>query len=222
MNEEYIERIITSPLFLKLKNVVENNSFHNHETVFIHLIKTKDIAKRELTGDFIINPEAKKLFLRFINEDFHGMKRADIMVLIALLHDIGKILKVRQGNNTETIMVTDSSGITSVPGHEYWGSTIVEIMLKDLNMKPEIITYIANVVRLHDSFGGPYWASKKDWPLELTLNDVKSRAEGFYKETLFNIYCDCFNAEPFEPDKKMIIKVFNEPKLYLEREYVIT
>lgn len=222
MTQEYIKKIIDNPLFLKLEEVVESNPYHDHEAVFDHLIKTKDIAKRQITGDFITNPEAKKLFLRFINEDFQGMRRTDIIILIALLHDIGKILKVKEGDSAETIMVTDSSGITSAPGHEYWGSTIVAKILQDLSIKPEIITYIANVIRLHDSFGGPYWASKKDWPWDLILNDIKSRAEGFYKETLFNIYCDCFNAKPFESDKKMIIKVFNEPNLYIEREYVIT
>ncbi len=120
-----IEKIILDPLFLKLKDVIENNPSHNHERVCDHLIKTRDIAQREISGEFIISPEAKKLFLEFVNEDLYGMKRADIMILIALLHDVGKILSVKEGDNLHPILVTNSSGITFLPGHEYWGSTIV-------------------------------------------------------------------------------------------------
>lgn len=217
-----IDKIIQNPLFLRLKEVMENNSYHDHETVYDHLIKTKNIAIKEIAGDFITNQEAKALFLKSINEDFHGMKRADIMILIALLHDIGKILTVREDENLRSIVVTDSSGITSIPGHEYWGSTIVAEMLKGLNLDPEVITYIGNVIRLHAIFSEVYFDVRKDWPMESLLNDVKSQGEGFYKEAMFNQYCDCFTAKPFEYGKGILIKLFNEPGLYLKREYVLS
>lgn len=220
--DNIIESIINDPLFLRLKEVVENNGYHDHEAVHDHLIKTKDIAKRAISGDLITNPEAKKLFLQFINEDFQGMRRADIMILIALLHDIGKILTVKEGDNTEAIMVTDSSGITSIPGHEYWGSTIVGMILQGLSLEAEVIAYIANVVRLHDTFGEVYFSVRKELSMESLLNDTKSRAEGLYKEAMFNQYCDCFSAKPFKYGKEMIIKLFNEPELYQKREYVIS
>lgn len=216
-----ILKVISSPIFLKLKNVVENNGYHDHEPVYDHLIKTKNIALKEIKGDFITSPEAKKLFLEFVNEDFQGMKRTDIMILIALLHDIGKILYVKEDHHSRSIVVTDSSGITSIPGHEYWGSTIVAEMLQGLTLNPEVITYIANIVGLHDTFGEVYFNIRKDWPIETLLNDVKSRAEGLYKEAMFNQYCDCFTAQPFEYGKEMLIKLFNELSLYINREYVI-
>lgn len=219
--EDLIEKIIQNPLFLKLKEVVENNGYHDNEPVYSHLIKTKDIALKEIKGNFITNIEAKKLFLEFVNEDSQGMKRADILILIALLHDIGKILAVKEGNNVSSIVVTNLSGITSIPGHEYWGSKIVGDVLQGLTLESEVVSYIANVVRLHDTFSEVYFNIRKDWPMETLLNDAKSRAEGLYKEALFNIYCDCFTAKPFEYGKEMIIKLFNEPALYIKRGYVI-
>lgn len=222
MIEEYIKKIISSLLFLRLKDVVENNGYHDHEVVYDHLIKTKDIAQREIKGDFIANPEAKKLFLKFVNEDFYILKRVDIMILIALLHDIGKILTVYEGDTEHPLLATNSSGITFCPGHEFWGSTIIGEILNDLALPEEVINYIATIIKLHDTFSDSYWKDRKEWLLEQILNDVKSRAGGFYKEALFNIYCDCFNAKPFEYGKSMIIKIFNEPSLYIKREYVIT
>src|SRR3989338_5747003 len=137
-----IEKIIRNPLFLRAKNVVENNAWNDHEDVYSHSVKTKDIARREISGDFITNPQAKKLFQQFTNEDFNGMKRADIMILIALTHDIGKILYVKEGSSVRSIEVTDKEGITSPPGHEYWGTTIVSKVLEYLSLNDAVVSYI--------------------------------------------------------------------------------
>lgn len=201
-----IEKIIQTPLFLGLKKVVENNSYHNHESVYDHLIKTKDIALKEIKAGFITNPEAKTAFLQFINEDFNGMKKADLMILITLLHDVGKKLSVKE---------TDAKGITSCPEHEYLGSTIVGQFLEELSLDPKIVKYISNVVRLHNAFQGPYLPSKEDWKVKDIVEDMKSKAEGFYIEAMFNNYCDVFTAAPFQPFKDIVIKIFNEPSLYV-------
>lgn len=216
-----IEKIIQNPLFLRLKDVVENNPWHELEDAYSHSVKTKDIALKEINGNFITSPEAKKLFQQFISEDFHGMRRADIMILIALIHDIGKILFVKEGSNIRSIEVTDAKGITSLPGHEYWGSTIVSKVLEDLSLDDEIVSYITNGVKVHDGFQGDYLLSRKDWPMEKLINDVKSRAEGLYIESMFNNFCDVFTAAPFQPYKDLVIRIFNNPSLYERREYVI-
>lgn len=221
MLDQLIEKIIQNPLFLRLKDVVENNSYHDHEDVYSHAIKTKDVALKEIKADFIANPEARKSFTDFTDEDFHGMKRADVMILIALLHDIGKILHVKEVDKTRPLMVTDENGITLCPGHEFWGSTIVGRVLQDLSLPKEIVNYISQVVKLHDTFNPGYWIDRKDWSMDSLVNDIKSRAEGLYKEALFNIYCDCFTVKPFQNAKEIIVKIFNDPNLYKERHYVI-
>lgn len=222
MQSGLIEKIIQNPLFLRLKNVVENNAYHDHEDTYSHCIKTKDIALREINGDFITNPGAKQSFLQFVNEDFYGFKRSDVMILAALVHDIGKMLSVKEDGQNRSLQATNSSGISSFPGHEYWGSTIAGELLKDLSLPKEIVKYMANIIKSHDTFSTPYFAGKADWPMETVINDVKSRAEGLYKEAMFNQYCDCFTAVPYQEAKKMIIQLFNEPELYKGREYVIT
>lgn len=150
-----VKKIIQNPLFLRLKDIVENNTYHDYEDAYSHSIKTKDIALKQITGDFISNPKAKEKFVIFTNENIHDIKRADAMILVVLLHDIGKILYVKDGDTTYPLLVVNSAGLTTCPGHEYWGSTIVTEILKDL-----------------------------------ALN-------------------------------KMIVKIFNEPKLYEKRQYII-
>ena len=100
MIDELIEKIVSGPYFLKLKSVVENNAYHNHETVYDHLLKTMNTAKEEIKGDFISNPEAKKLFGEFIREQVGNIERSNLMILTALLHDIGKMLQVEENGQT--------------------------------------------------------------------------------------------------------------------------
>lgn len=222
MDKQIITKIIQNPLFLRLKNIVENNDWHDHEDMYSHSVKTKDIAQREISGDFITNPEAKKLFQQFVNEDCHGIRRRELMLLIALVHDIGKILSIKEGNKIRPLEVTNSEGITSPPGHEYWGSTIVNKVLEELPLNNEVISYISRGVKVHDAFQGDYLPSRKQWPLDTLINDVKSRAEGLYIESMFNNFCDVFTAPPFQQYKELVIKIFDEPALYERREYVIT
>lgn len=220
--ENYISKIIQNPRFLRLKNIVENGPYHDHEDVFSHSVKAKDTALKAINADFITNTEAKKKFIEFVNDDYHGYKRGDIMVLTVLLHDIGKMLNIKENGSLRPLFSVDSEGKTSCPGHEYWGSTIVSQVTADLSLPPEVISLIASIIKLHDNFGADYFEGRKEWTMEKLLNDIKSRAEGFYKEALFNIYCDCSMAVPFQYSKEMIIKIFNEPALYERREYVLT
>lgn len=43
--DELIKQIINTSLFLQLKNVIENNTYHDHEKTYDHLIKTFETAK---------------------------------------------------------------------------------------------------------------------------------------------------------------------------------
>lgn len=219
--EEIINKIIQGSLFLRLKDIVENNAWHDHETVFEHLIKTKDTAKEKITGEFVTNPEAEKLFLEFVGVDFDGLKKADLMVIAALLHDVGKILYLKEGDNQKSIVKTDSDGVTTIPGHEYWGSTIVDKLLEELSLTDKQMRYISGIIRLHDTFQGPYFPSKENWEYERILDDIKCRAEGLYIESMFNNYCDVYNAVSFQPYKELIIRIFSDPYFYTKREYYI-
>lgn len=204
MIDKLINQIIQNPLFLKLKNVVEVNPYHNHEDAYSHSIKVKDAALEEIKADFITNPEAKNKFIQFINETIEGFSKKDLIVLVALLHDIGKPLSFQ----------TNPDKTTSCPQHEYLGSTIVGQVVKDLSLPQSVVQYMSNIIKFHGTFGGDYFSQKNNLNWDLLINDIKSQAHGLYKETLFNVYCDCFNAQPFQEDKEKIVKIFNDPNLY--------
>lgn len=213
--------IIQKPLFLKFKDIEENNTYHDHEKTYDHLIKSFETAKEQISGNFITNQKAKKHFLEFVNKPFENLTNGDVMILTALLHDIGKILHYKDGENEYSLRHENKDGFVQNPGHEYWGSTIVGDFVKDTGLSQKVVEKIIRCIRLHDAFGAHYFEPKLNWKIEDLVDDIKARAEGLYLEELFNVYCDCFTAKPFEKSKEKIIEVFNQPSLYLERIYFI-
>jgi hypothetical protein len=218
--EDAIGKIIKNPYFIKQKQVLENNPYHLNESVYDHAIKTKNIALKEVSGEFIIDDKARLLFRQFTKEDFYGVLKKDILVMTALLHDIGKIFSYKEEGETSPI-ISRINQTTFLSGHEYLGSLIVDKVISELDISAEVVGQIANLVRLHDTFTAHYFSEKKHWEIEQLVSDVKSQAEGYFVEVLFNRYCDCYDAGPFLESKKTIEGIFNQPALYSKREYFV-
>jgi hypothetical protein len=92
---EYLDIL---PEFYQLKTVVENNPWHDHQTVFDHVIKVyMELEKLLVKVD--MSPERKRL-----------------LRIATLLHDIAK----------PDTLVTDKAGMARCPGHELMGASRVK------------------------------------------------------------------------------------------------
>jgi hypothetical protein len=213
--------IISHPLFQKLKTVEEHfPGYHDHESVYDHLLKTAKIATEQLDGHFITNASAKEKFLELVNQEIHGTDLKTIMVLTALTHDVGKLLVYTEGNQTKPLRIEKSDGITSMPGHPFWGGRIVvPEILKEIELSVSAKQMIADVVKVHNAYEEPYFTNRKEWAIEELISDIKSGATGYYEEALFNLYCDCYTAPAFVFAKGQIEKVFNDESFYDKRMY---
>ncbi len=218
--EDSLSKITKHPIFIKQKEIIEKNSYHDNQSVYDHALQTADIAKREISGNFILNPEAKNQFNNFLESNLLGIKKKDSLVIAALIHDIGKVYSFKENGKVYPLLST-LNGATNIPGHEYLGSKLTPQLLSLLDLPREVVEEISNIVRLHDTFNAQYFANKADWNLDEIVNDVKAKAEGFYLEVLFIRYCDCYEAKPFQDAKKAIEKIFNNPLLYTKREYLV-
>lgn len=218
---EIKEQIITHPLFQKLKDVRENNPWHHNEVVYDHALKTFTVAQTSITAPFITDQEAKKGFETFIQTRIGELTRGEVMQLIALLHDIGKSLSYQDNGKTSYIVMIKPDGMTQCPGHDYWGSILLPEILRDL-LPNQTIAYMAHIISIHDTFPDTYFAQRKDWPIELVVDDAKARGEGKYIECLFNIHCDNYHATVSTDARKRIEEVFNQLALYTERIYKIS
>ncbi len=218
--QKAVDTIISSKNFLKLKNVTEDSAYHDHEPVFDHLLKTYEIAKREIKGDFITNPKAKEKFNTYINKEIGGIKKRDLMIILALIHDIGKMLIFEDYGEKASINSIISDGTTRAYGHEYWGSLIVKEVLKDLSLPREVLDDLTNGVRLHGVFNDT-WQQNRQLNTNELMDLVKRYAENIHIDEVFNAYCDCFSAPPFQEAKPLIIELFNNPNFYSQLKYSI-
>lgn len=209
--DDITAEITSHRLFQKTKNVVENiTGAHDHEPVYDHLIKTASIARKEREGKFITNAHAKELFLTFMHEEIDGTKRADIAVLTAMLHDTGKILFYRENGKTYPMNLHRANDQTSCPGHEYWGAMlVVPEILKPISLSDKVKKDISYTIRLHDALMHAYFQPRMSWSTEDVIQDIKSKAEGKYKEVLFNIYCDLYTAPSFAFAKPRVEEIFS-------------
>jgi hypothetical protein len=199
--EKTVQQIKTNSNFLKLRNVIENNPYHDHESVYDHLVKTYEIASREINVDFITDPQAKEKFNQYVNEEVDQAKKKHLMLILALIHDIGKTVKF------ETL----PDGTTNAKGHEYAGSLIVSDFVEGFS--ENMIRYLANGVRLHGLFNDCWNKNRNASALDL-LKIVKSQSEGMTVEAIFNSYCDCFTATPFQPVIPLIHEILSLPQTY--------
>lgn len=216
-----VKTILSHPSFMKLQAVVENNSYHEHESVYDHLLKTFTLAKEKATGNFIKNTAAQKAFQTFTEKTTDGVTKKDMLILTALLHDIGKCLSYTDNNKTYDITLTLPDGTTRCPGHEYQGSLLIPTILEKITLPQSVLSSIENVIRLHDTFNEDYFRAKQQWHIQDLVTDAKTRAETFYLEALFNMYCDCYTAKPFQFAIPFIEKLFHEPSFYTPRKYFV-
>jgi hypothetical protein len=207
-----IEEIKNNENFLKLKNVIENNSYHSNEPVYEHLLKTLATAENEIAGDFITEPTAKQRYEEFLNQDVNGVRRRDLLLVFSLIHDIGKMTIFEEDGEVRPINQIQPDGTTLAPYHEYFGSLLVRDVVGNL-FSDENVEYLAKCVRLHGTFNG-VWSANKDAGPEELLEKVKRSSEGVHVEQILNGYFDCFSAEPFQPAIPKIHEILNMPETY--------
>ena len=208
LNEE-VEKIKKNKNFKLLEKVIEENLFHKKETTHYHCIRTYEIARKNIDGNFITNKAAKGEYDKYVNQIIDGVRKKDLMQIAALIHDIGKIIKFK---GYKEINTTLADGSTLAPEHGYWGSLIVGETLKDTNLTKAQVEYIANIVNVHND-AWEVWLDN-DLSLEERLWRFKLSLHNLHIEVFFNIYCDLYYASAFKRNLKYPIELLNMTEAY--------
>lgn len=219
--EEVTQKLLAHPYFEKTKHIKELGPGHPENSVFLHLTQTADVIKQRLNGEFIQNPDARKLFLDFVNRNIEGNLYKDIAIVTGFIHDIGKILSYREEENIFPINQlkpgTDSSQSID---HGYYGSLIVDKLLHDSGITGKIINDITDVIRLH-LIPFDYYAKVANLPIRAIIDDLKPRMQGKHIAVCLNALGDIDNNSPLAPCKELLYKMFEEPHFYSTREYFV-
>ncbi|MBP9716811.1 MAG: HD domain-containing protein [Candidatus Levybacteria bacterium] len=195
------------------KKVIENNENHKNDPINEHLNRTFEKAKEFSDGNLITNLQAKIEFKKILNNEISGIKKSDLLVITALLHDIGKIIIFLDGSKEIPLLKRKSNYNNSFPAHEYWGSILAREILTEIKLPPEAIDFICKCIRLHNA-GFNVWF--EDLSNEERLWEIKLRSENIHFELIFGTYCDLFYGADFQDKLQLPIGVLNMPETYQE------
>lgn len=140
--ENIIHKVCKEIDFDKAKNVIENNVVHSNESVYDHTLDVVSKFIKYLELAFIKNPNTKKLAKSYFSQRISKLSRAELFVISAYIHDIGK----------KDVLQRDGSGKTSTPGHEKISAEISRKVLSKLEFDSKDIEYIYNIIKLHSGF----------------------------------------------------------------------
>lgn len=173
------------PEFYELEKIIENNPWHNKESVFDHTLSVLDSLEEIIRNS---KKEIKQTLSKIIDKN----SRKNLLHVATLLHDIGK---------EETI--TDlGCGVRGCPGHEKEGAQKTEKILRRFNLSSRESKIITDIVRnhgvIHDIIGLRYEDFKKGIGKEHGLTHVMVGLENKnfqkeyknFKEKFSNIYLE--------------------------------
>lgn len=130
-NGEYFDFI---PELYHLKNFTENSLWHDHQTVFDHVIKV--FKNLETFLDSIKNESFISIYL---SQKVDDKTRKELLIISTLLHDIAK----------GKTLVISPDGTAKCPGHELVGASQVKHFAERFNLTPKQTNIVERIVRYH-------------------------------------------------------------------------
>jgi UTP:GlnB (protein PII) uridylyltransferase len=125
------------PEYYDLKNYTENNLWHDHQTVFDHVVAVfagleKVLMFEDLTAQELRNVED------YLSEKKDEYTKLELMKIASLLHDIAK----------SKVMI-ELDGIVTCPGHELVGASMVKNFSNRFGLNEQEELKVEKLVRYH-------------------------------------------------------------------------
>jgi len=119
------------PEFFELENFIENNAWHNNDSVFNHTLAVLDELEKLLKN---VNNKINS----YLNQKVDGHIRRELLFLGALFHDIAK-----------SDVLVKNGDLTSCPKHEEVGSEKVKSILDRFDLSDREKAVVADIVKYH-------------------------------------------------------------------------
>ena len=175
------------PEFYQLKDVIENNAWHNNDVVFTHVLKVLEKLEEILT-------QVGAKINSYLAQKVDRNTRRDLLYLATVFHDIAK---------PETI--EEKEGTTLCPGHEKAGAIKVQPILDTFNLSKKEQGLVTKIIE-HHSIVHEILGLEMD-ELHRQLADFKQRFFDIYLELVLLGMADTSGSQLQE----------NNPKEFLTR-----
>lgn len=121
-----------------LKQSIEHNGGHDHQTTFDHTVKVMR-GMESLQQPAFLTAADQTALDAYLNQKIATHSRQDLLRLLVLLHDIAK----------PEATVTNSDGTTGCPGHELLSAAQVPAFRERFGLDMVEVQWVQQLVRLH-------------------------------------------------------------------------
>lgn len=162
------------PEFYELKDVIENNVWHNEESTFDHtlsVLRNLDKLFLRLNGNF----------RRALNQKVDKNSKRFLLRIATLFHDIGK---------KETI--ARDGTMTNFSNHEEIGAKKAKEILKRFDLSDEEINFISDIIKSHNEIHLLLGLDGRDF--QKTLSLIKNKFKNIYPELVLLTFADTLTS----------------------------
>lgn len=169
--------------FFELKNCIENNEWHNNNSVFDHTLSVLEELEKLW---FKINNKINS----YLNQKIDTHTRREVLFLGTLFHDIAK-------NN---VLLKDGDK-TSCPKHEEVGSEKVQIILNRLDLSDQEKSIIVKIIKCHGEIH--IILSRQNIKIDKQYKKFKSEHNDIFTELILLAMADTLGSQLKDnnPDK---------------------
>ena len=154
-NNEFINEL---PELYELREVIENNEWHNHDSVFNHTMSVLKSCENILKD---VNSQINS----YLNEKIGTHTKKQLMFLANLFHDIGK----------KETMVQQGEDYCLAPKHEEVGAEKLRPMLDRIDLTEKEKEFVIKLVKSHSAIHfiiAPEFKEKEYEEFKITYKDI--------------------------------------------------
>lgn len=163
------------PAFFELKNFIENNGWHNNDSVFNHSLTVLVELEKLLKN---INNKINS----YLNEKIDTHTKKELLFIGALFHDIAK---------SDTLIKNGDS--TSCPKHEEVGSKKVQTILKRFDLSDREKAIVESIVKYHGETH--VILDPKNDKIDEQYHKFKSERHGIFTELILLAMADTLGSQ---------------------------
>jgi len=132
------------PQFYRLKNTKENSAYHNHQSVYDHVIAVLEGLEKLFALAFIKNESLKAKLQTYLVSKLDKVSHQTLIFLATVFHDMGKA----------EVLIETALGNFSAPGHELTGVSWARRCLQQVDLTEVEKEWIYQFVLAHGYMHG--------------------------------------------------------------------
>ncbi len=173
------------PELYELRECIENNPWHDHQSVFDHTISCL-FAFEEFLDELSFSTKQHEVrLLAYLSSSVYGVSRSDLIRLGIVFHDIAKPM---------TFETDEQSGMTNCPRHEVHSALSTTELSHAFGLTKKAVRMIAQFVLLHMTANTVVNTAMKGEP-ERVFGAFMETVSDLYIPLLLSAKCDALGSD---------------------------